>query len=141
MRAHRCRRISGSIGIGADLEPPHHEIHQCLPVGKGQVAGERAQIVEEGLARGQGGADEPIVGVGEGLKGVKEKTQDVHRGQEGGQMPFAVPKVVLQMRGYSALKSEPLLQPILLTNKLVRHDKTSPFGTRQAHRSPPYLYR
>ena len=100
-RARRGRRVSGRFGVGADLQPPHHEIHQRFPVGKKQVARERAHIIEEGLAGGQGGADQPVVGIGEGQKGVKEKGQDIHRGQQRGQMLFTVPKVVLQMKAAS----------------------------------------
>jgi len=43
---------SGLFGVGANFQAGHHEIQQCVPTGKEQVAGQRAQIVEEGFAGG-----------------------------------------------------------------------------------------
>ena len=41
------------------------------------IAGETADMVKEGLARGQGGADQLIGVVAEGQEAVKEEGQDV----------------------------------------------------------------
>jgi len=66
-------------------------------LGKNRYPGEGAQVVEEGLAAGQGGADEPVVLVGKGKEGVVEEGQDVHRGQQRGQMLLAMAEVVFEV--------------------------------------------
>ena len=70
------RSISGRFGVGANRQTVHHEIYQRFPVGKRQVARERAQMIEECLAGGQARADQPVMGVGEGEQRVNEKGQD-----------------------------------------------------------------
>lgn len=83
--------------MGTDFQSGHHEIHQGVPTGEEQVPGERTEILEEGSAGGSVGADEPVVLIGEGEKGVIEKGQDVQSGQERSEMLFAVAKVMFQV--------------------------------------------
>ena len=85
------------LGVGADFQAPHHKVHQGVPVGKEHIAGQGAQVIEEGLAGGQGGADEPVVFVGKGQEGVIEEGQDVHRRQQRGEMLLAVAEVVFEV--------------------------------------------
>ena len=64
-------RPSGLFGVGTDFQAGHHEIHECVPTGKEPITGERAQIIEESLAGGQMGADQPIVPIGDGESSAK----------------------------------------------------------------------
>jgi hypothetical protein len=54
-------------------------------MGEEHVAGERAQIVEEGFAGRQHGANEPVVLVSEGEEGVVERPECSGR-PEGGEV-------------------------------------------------------
>ena len=46
-----------------------------------KIASQRTQIVEEGFASRQRGADQSVVRVGPLQDGVEEESQDVHRDQ------------------------------------------------------------
>ena len=83
--------------VGADLQTVHHEVHHGLPGGEAVVTQQGADVVEEGLARGQGRADEPIGVVAEGEEGVREQGEHVHGGEQRGEMFLAVAEVMLQM--------------------------------------------
>lgn len=48
-------------GVGADLQPAHHEVHQSGPSFKVPIRGRRQEVLEEGLPRSQHGADERVV--------------------------------------------------------------------------------
>ena len=88
---------SGGFGVRADFQSPPHEARPSLPTGKVPIAGEGAQILKEGFARGQGGADQAVLFVGKARDGVAEEGQDVHRRQERGEMFLAVAKVECEM--------------------------------------------
>ena len=90
-------RPSGLFGVGTDFQAGHHEIHECVPTGKEPITGESAQIIEESLAGGQVGADQPIVPSGEGEECVMEKGQDVHGCQERREMFFAMAEVMFEV--------------------------------------------
>jgi hypothetical protein len=90
-------RGSRRLGVGANFKTPYHKVHQSVPVGEKHVSGQGAQVVEEGFARRQGGADEPVVFVGQGQKGEIEEGQDVQGGQQRGELLLAVAEVVFEV--------------------------------------------
>ena len=55
------------------------------------------KLTGEGLARGQGDADQAVVRVGEAQHGVEAKGPQVHRRQERDQLFLAVAEMVFQM--------------------------------------------
>ena len=84
-------------GVGADFQAAHHEVHQRFPGFEVDVVHERADVLEEGFAGGQFGADEAVGLVAVGQEGVGEQGEHIHGGQQAGQMLLAVAEVVFEV--------------------------------------------
>jgi len=83
--------------VSADFQTSHHEIEQTLPTGKVHVAQECPDIIEEGLAGWQLGANPLIVLVGKGQESVEEKGQDIHGRKQRGKVLLAMTETMFQM--------------------------------------------
>ena len=92
-----CSRWAGQgsslAGIwGLELKAPHHEAQQRLPALEVRVAGQGADIVEEGLA-GKRLANELVVGIHQPEYGMKQEGQEVEGGEQGREVLLAMPVV------------------------------------------------
>jgi len=78
------------------LQTFDHERHQGLPALEAQVAGQGAQIVEEGLGP-QERAQAMLAGIEQLQQGVKQEGQKIEGRQQGREMLLAVAEVVGQV--------------------------------------------
>lgn len=83
--------------VGSDLQPSHHEVHEMAPVFKIQIGRQRADVIEKRAPRSDLGPQQPIGSVGELQERMQTEGQQVHCGQERGEVPLAVAEVVLQV--------------------------------------------
>jgi len=68
-----------------------------FPTLKVHIAGQGAQIIEEGFANPEFGAQQFIFGIQQVQNGVEEKGQQIEGQQEGRQMLVSMPKVVFEV--------------------------------------------
>ena len=95
---------SGTLGVEAQLQPAQHEAQPRRPTGKLQIMGQGADVLEEGLAAGQGCAHQPVVLVARTQQGVEQEGQQVQRRQQRRQMFLPVctgPAVAYRRRNFA----------------------------------------
>lgn len=76
---------------------PDHELQQALPVGKGQVLHQRADVLKEGISARQQGAQGRAALVQELQDGVKQERQDIETQQRLRQVLPTMSKVVFEV--------------------------------------------
>jgi len=79
------------------FQAPQHEVEQVVPTLEVKIAGQRTDIVEEGLAGWEGLADELIFCIAHPEHGMEQQGEQIEGSEQGGQMLFAVSEVVGQM--------------------------------------------
>jgi hypothetical protein len=85
------------LGIGANFQPSHHEVHEMAPALKIQISRQRAHVIEKRATRPDLGSQQTIRLVCDFKERMQTKGQQVHRSQKRTEVRLAVTEVVLQV--------------------------------------------
>ena len=85
--------LSTAIERQGQFQLGDHEIHQMLPTLKEHIAGQGPQVIEEGFADPEFGAQQFVFGIQQVQNGVEEKGQQIEVNRKAARCWFPCPKL------------------------------------------------